>query len=335
MKALEIQQYGLDGLKLAPRTARTPGHGEVRVRMRTASLNYRDLLTVLGVYGPSYKLPLVPLSDGCGEVVETGPGVTALKAGDRVTTLFFRDWLAGRPEPQLLGTALGGLIDGCAAEEITLPAHALFQPPAHLSDLEAATLPCAGLTAWRALMTEGQLTAGETVLVQGTGGVSIFALQFAKAAGAEVIVTSSSNDKLARAKAMGADHLLNYKETTSWAKRVREITGGRGVEHVVEVGGAGTLGESLRAIRTGGHISVIGVLSGPSKDLMLAHVIGANARIIGISVGSRENYAEMCRGVALHKIKPVVDKVYPFEDARAAFEAMQGQGHFGKICLQF
>ncbi|MEQ1863048.1 MAG: NAD(P)-dependent alcohol dehydrogenase [Micropepsaceae bacterium] len=333
MKVVEIPQYGIEHLRVAERATPEPGSGQVLVRLKAASLNYRDLATVLGGFGAAYKLPLVPLSDACGEIAAVGAGVTRVKVGDRVATMFFQGWLSGEPTMAGLGTALGGSLDGVWRDFALLSEQGVSKVPAYMSDAEAATLSCAGLTAWRSLIVEGGLKAGETVVVQGTGGVSIFALQFAKASGAEVIVTSSSDEKLARAKAMGADHLVNYKKTPEWSKAVREITGGRGADHVVEVGGAGTLTESLQSIRIGGHVSIIGVLAGPVRDLQIRHIMGPNAKVKGITVGSRDQFEAMCRAMALHKIKPVVDKVFPFAAPQEAFKHMAGQGHFGKIVV--
>lgn len=333
MKVVEIPQYGIDHLRIAERDTPQPGPRQVLVRMKAASLNYRDLMTVLGAFGTLYKLPLVPLSDAVGEIVAAGPGVTRVKAGDRVASMFFQNWLAGELTREAQASAIGGSLDGVWRDYALLSAEGVSKVPAYLSDAEAATLPCAALTAWRSLVVEGGLKAGETVVVQGTGGVSIFALQFAKAAGAEVIVTSSSDEKLARAKALGADHLVNYKQVPEWSKAVREITGGRGADHVVEVGGAGTLEQSLQAIRIGGHVSVIGVLSGPVKDLQIRFIMGPNAKVKGITVGSRVQFEDMCRAMALHKIKPVIDKTFPFVAAKEAFTTMMGQRHFGKIAI--
>lgn len=321
---------GLDNLKLAEREIPKPGPGQILIRMKAASLNYRDLINVtMGIY----KLPFIPLSDGCGVVEETGEGVTRVKAGDRVAPSFFQGWLAGRPEARALGTSLGGPIDGCLTEYMCLSEEGVSKVPDFLTDEQVATLPCAGLTAWRGLMEAG-LKAGETVVVQGTGGVSIFALQFAKAAGATVIATSSSDEKLARAKALGADHLINYKATPEWAKEVRKITGGLGADHIVEVGGAGTFVQSLQATRIDGHISVIGVVGGFTQDIPIAAIFGGNLHIKGISVGSRATFEDMCRAIAANRIEPVVDRTLPFTEARAGFELMKGQGHFGKIALK-
>jgi NADPH:quinone reductase-like Zn-dependent oxidoreductase len=333
MKVVEIPEYGIDKLRVAERDTPQPGPGQVLVKMKAASLNYRDLATVLGAFGSFYRLPLVPLSDACGEVAAVGPDVTRVKAGDRVASLFFQRWLAGDLTQEGQASALGGSLDGVWRDHALLSADGVSKVPTHLTDAEVATLSCAGLTAWRALVVEGGLKAGETVVVQGTGGVSIFALQFAKAAGAEVIVTSSSDEKLARARGLGADHLVNYKKVPEWSKAVREITGGRGADHVVEVGGAGTLEQSLQSIRIGGHVSIIGVLAGPVKDLQIRWIMAPNAKVKGITVGSREHFEAMCRAIGLHGIKPVIDKTFPFDAPKEAFAHMAGQSHFGKITI--
>jgi len=332
MKRLQVDGgFGLEHLKLVELPEPEPGHGEIRLKMTAASLNYRDLATIQ--YG-GHRLPLVPLSDGCGLVEAVGPGVTRVAVGDRVITQFFQGWHSGAPTAEGLATALGGSLDGCLSEKLVLNQEGVTKAPASLSDVEAACLPCAGLTAWRGLQ-DGGLRSGDVVVVQGTGGVSIFALQFAKAAGATVIATSSSDAKLERAKALGADHLINYKTTPDWAKAVRKLTGGVGADNVIEVGGAGTLVQSLNAVRVGGHIAVIGILAGISQDVPVPLIFSKNARIGGISVGSREMTEAMCRAIEANGIKPVVDKVLPFTDAVAALELMKGQSHFGKIALSF
>lgn len=335
MRAMEIKGgFGIDNVRLAERAVPKAGPGQVVIRMKAASLNYRDLITVSGMYGPGQKLPLVPLSDGSGEVVEVGAGVTRLKLGDRVAPGFFQGWISGGPEPERLGvTALGGALDGCAQEYLCLSEEGVSKAPANLSHEEIATLPCAALTAWRALVVEGRLKSGETVLVQGTGGVSIFALQFAKAAGARVIVTSSSDEKLERARTLGADGLINYKKTPEWAKEARRLTGGRGVDHVVEVGGAETFPQAITAARVGGHVAVIGVLSGFVKDVNLGAIMGQNIRISGITVGSRAHFEDMVRAIETNDIHPVIDKRFPLEELPAALKTMQGASHFGKIVL--
>jgi NADPH:quinone reductase-like Zn-dependent oxidoreductase len=335
MRAMAIQDaFGIENLKPLERDVPKPGPGQVVLKMKAASLNYRDLATVLGFGGSTKALPLVPLSDGCGEVIEAGEGVTRFKAGDRVAPSFFQGWLAGGPRPEVLGvTALGAPIDGCAQEYMCLSAEGMSKAPANLNDEEVACLPCAALTAWRALVVEGNMKAGDTVLVQGTGGVSIFALQFAKAAGARVIVTSSSDEKLERAKKLGADDFINYKATPDWAKEARRLTGGRGVDHVVEVGGADTFPQSIMAARVGGHVGVIGLLSGMSKDVNVAAIFSQNLKISGVTVGSRAHFEEMSRAIEQNDIHPVIDKRFPLADAQEAFRLMQGASHFGKIVL--
>jgi len=262
-----------------------------------------------------------------------GEGVARVQPGDRVAPIFFQKWLSGDATLEGLISSMGGPLDGCWQEYRVLSEQGVVKAPEHLSDAQVACLPCAGLTAWRALVTEGEIKAGDTVLLQGTGGVSIFALQFAKAAGAEVIITSSSDEKLERAKALGADHLINYRETPATSKKVREITGGRGVDQVIEVGGQETLKEALKSIRLGGRISVIGNVSGNSADLRIGALIATRVVMQGISVGSRADFEAMNRATDLHKIEPVVDTVMPFDAGREAFEHMSEGKHLGKICI--
>jgi len=334
MKAFEIQNsFGLDSLKLTERPQPRPGSGQVLLKMRAFSLNYRDLMVVKGMYNPKLRLPLIPLSDGVGEVVAVGDGVTRVKTGVRVAGNFIPKWVAGEPTEEKARSALGGDPDGLLAEYAVLDAEAVVPVPAHLTDEEAATLPCAAVTAWHALITEGNLKAGDAVLVQGTGGVSIFALQFARLTGARVIITSSSDAKLASARELGATDGINYKTTPDWEEKVRELTGGVGVDHVVEVGGAGTLGKSLRAVRLGGRISLIGVLAGGGQVNPLP-ILMKNVRVQGIFVGSREMFEAMNRAISLHQLRPVVDRVFPFAEAREAYRYMESAAHFGKICLR-
>jgi NADPH:quinone reductase-like Zn-dependent oxidoreductase len=280
-------------------------------------------------------LPLTPLSDGCGVVEAIGEGVTRFAVGDRVSSLFFQKFIAGKPTAASQMSALGLPIPGVARELAVYHEDGLSKAPDFLTDHQIATLACAGLTAWRSLFDDARLEPGDTVVLQGTGGVSIFGLQFAHAAGYRTIITSSSDAKLERAKALGADHVINYKTTPEWGLAASEITGGRGVDFVMEVGGAGTLTESLRAITLQGHIAIIGVLAGFSEPLNIGTMIGTGAKLQGVSVGSRQQFEAMCRAIDLHKIGPVVDKVYPLAQAREAFEAMQGGQHFGKIVLTF
>jgi NADPH:quinone reductase-like Zn-dependent oxidoreductase len=290
---------------------------------------------VSGVYGRGTPLPLTPFSDGCGIVEAVGGAVTRFKVGDRVATMFFQKWLAGRPTPEGLASALGAPIPGAGRELAAFHEDGLSKVPGFLTDHQVATLPCAALTAWRALFEDARLQPGDTVLLQGTGGVSIFGLQFAKAAGYRAIITSSSADKLERARALGADHGVNYKQTPEWGKAVRELTEGRGVDFVMEVGGATTLTQSLRAIALGGHIAIIGVLGGAAEPLQIGSMIATGAKLQGVMVGSRTMFEAMCRAIEAHHIEPVVDKLFPFTEATQAFEAMRAGQHFGKIVLTF
>jgi NADPH:quinone reductase-like Zn-dependent oxidoreductase len=334
MKAIVIQPaFGIDNLQLIDRPEPKPGPGQVLLKMKAWSLNYRDLLVVKGLYNPKLKLPFVPLSDGIGEVIGVGDGVTRVKVGDRVAGCFMQRWLAGELTDAGAKSGLGGAIDGIAAEQVVLHEDGVVKFPEHLSDEEAATLPCAAVTAWNALVTRGGVKAGDSVLVQGTGGVSIFALQFARLLGARVIATSSSNAKLERAKQLGAADGINYKETPAWEEKVRALTGGAGVDHVVEVGGAGTFNQSLKAVRLAGTISLIGVLAGKG-DVNLMPILMKGVRVNGIFVGSREMFEAMNRAIALHQLRPVVDRVFDFKDIAAALKHMESAAHFGKICVR-
>ena len=324
--------FGIDNIKLAERPEPKPGPGQVLLKMRAFSLNYRDLLVVKGQYNPKLKLPQVPLSDGVGEVTAVGDGVKRVKAGDRVCPLFLQGWLSGELTDAKARTALAGGNDGVLSEYAVFHEDGVIPVPEHLSDAEAATLPCAGLTAWHALMTEGKLTAGDTILVQGTGGVSLFALQFARLVGARVIATSSSDAKLAKAAGLGASDGINYKTTPEWGDKARELSGRGGVDHVVEVGGSGTMGQSIKAVRADGRISVIGILTG-TGSFNLTPILMKNICIQGIFVGSREMFEAMNRAIALHRLKPVVDREFRFNEVQAAFRHMESAAHFGKICV--
>ncbi len=336
MKKFELQGFaGLEDLKQVECPIPEPGHGEVLIRMKTASLNYRDLITVSGGYGKSVRTPLVPLSDGCGEVVALGESVTSVAVGDRVATLFFQNWLSGPPTLTALASALGGGLDGVAQEYMVLKQEGVVKVPDYLTDEGVACLPCAGLTAWRALQVEGGLKPGETVLLLGTGGVSIFGLQFAKAGGAEVIITSSSDDKLARTRELGANHTINYRDEPKWSKTVRDLTGYMGVDHVLEVGGVGTLKQSMMSLKIGGHISLIGVLAADDDNFRLGAAVAMNAKLQAISVGSRASFEAMTKAMDLHKIVPVVDKTFAFDELIPALDHMKSGSHFGKICIGF
>ena len=332
MKEYLLKEFGIANLRQSEEERPVPAAGEVLVRLRAASLNYRDLMMVKGLYNPRLKMPIVPLSDGAGEVVAIGEGVTKWKVGDRVMPIFMQGWIDGPIDFSKARTALGGDRDGCLREFGVFSAEGLVKIPDHFSYEEAATLPCAAVTAFNALFESGGAISGETVLVQGTGGVSVFATQFAHAAGCRVIGTSSSDEKLARLRELGADDLINYRNREDWDQAILELTDRRGVDHVIEVGGAGTLSKSVNAVRLGGHIAVIGVLSGkgsidPTLILMKA------LRMNGIFVGSRKMFERMVGFIEQHSIKPVVDKVFSFDQAPEALRLMEDQGHFGKIVI--
>ena len=278
---------------------------------------------------------ITPFSDGCGGVEAVGDGVTRVQPGDRVATLFFQRWISGPPNLDKLSSSLGSPIPGAGRELAVFSADGVSKVPDFLTDQQVATLPCAALTAWRALFEDADLKPGDTVVLQGTGGVSIFGLQLAHAAGMRTLITSSSDEKLARAKALGADQLVNYRETPEWAGPVREATHGVGADLIIEVGGGGTIEQSVRAIRIGGHIAIVGVVAGAGPAFNPAVLIGNSARLQGLSVGSRDMFEAMCRFMDLHRIAPIVDKVFPWTKARDAFAAMQGGEHFGKIVLEF
>lgn len=332
MRAWQIQSDGgIDGLGLADLDLAAPGPGEVRVRLRANSVNYRDLSTVSDPVSRGIVLPRIPNSDGAGEVLAVGPGVTDFAPGDRVAGCFFQNWQDGACSPEAMASALGGALDGVLAEEANLSAAGLVKFPDHLTYAEAATLPCAALTAWRALVDVGRLKAGDTVLLLGTGGVSIFALQFATLMGARAIVTSSSDEKLETARGLGAWQTVNYRATPDWEQTVLEMTEGRGVDLTVEVGGAGTLAKSIAATRVAGTIGMIGVLTGGQVDP--AAVMRKSITLQGIYVGSRRLFQDMNRAIAAAQLHPVIDDTFAFDDAPKAYRAMQAAGHFGKLVI--
>jgi NADPH:quinone reductase-like Zn-dependent oxidoreductase len=333
VKAWRIENDdGIDALNLVDMEIGDPGPGEVRVRMHTSSINRRDMNTVLAPSARNTPLPRIPNSDGAGEVVAVGAGVTEFKPGDRVASCFFKRWPAGRITASVMASALGGAEEGMLSEETILPQGALVHLPEHLSWDEAGTLTCAGVTAWHGLVSRGGLKAGDSVLLLGTGGVSIFALQFAKMMGARVIITSKSDEKLERARALGADETINYSDTPEWDAAVMDLTDGVGVDHVVEVGGAGTLQKSVASLAFGGHIALIGVLT--QGELNPYPLLGKSGRISGIYVGSREMFQNMNAAITASGMKPVIDRTFDFDDARAAYHCMQGDGHFGKIVIR-
>lgn len=338
MRRYEIREpKGIAGLELVEREAPRPGPGEVLVEMKAWSLNYRDLAMPRGGYPGNDKVlrapPLVPVSDGAGEVVAVGPGVRRLAVGDRVIGSFFQGWVGGEQTDEHRGTALGGAIDGVLSEQVVMPEAGLVVAPPSLSFEEAATLPCAGLTAWAAL-TEAGTRPGQNLLLLGTGGVSIFGLQLGKIMGARVIITSSSSQKLERARRLGADEAINYVETPDWDARVLEMTGGVGVDHVLEVGGAGTLERSIRATRVGGTVSLIGVLTGtPEANPSPLGLMFRRQTLRGIYVGSRRQLEDLCRAVVVSRLTPVVDRSFRFEEAPAAYRYLKDGKHFGKVVI--
>ena len=332
MRAIQVNQPGgLDNLALVELDQPSPQAGEVLVKWHASSLNYHDLLVALGAIKAENKR--IPMSDGAGEVIALGEGVSSWAVGDNVMSLFFRDWHAGDPTPENTAANPGDSCDGCAAEYAVVPANSLTAMPKNYSYTEAATLPCAALTAWRGLM-EGGLKAGDRVLVEGTGGMSIFALQFAKAAGATVYATTSSNDKADRLKALGADHVINYKEDPKWGKTVAKMSGG-GVEHVLDIGGDSTLDQSIAAAKMGGHIALIGILGGLSASIMLPTMFFKHLKMTGLAVGSKEMQEEMIRAIDANQIKPVIDKSFALDQLADAFAYQQSNQHFGKIVIEY
>ena len=323
---------GLDNLKLVEEDHPKPWPGELLVRIRAASLNFHDDLVVHG------KIPCadgrIPLSDGAGEVLAVGDDVDEFEVADSVVSTFWPYWLGGEMTPATKRDVPGESIDGYAREYVCVPAHAFTKAPAGYTHVEAATLPCAGVTAWRGLVVCGQVKPGDTVLILGTGAVSLFALQFAKVAGARVIATSSSEDKLEKLERLGADSVINYKAVSDWGKKAKDLTDGRGVDHVIEVGGPGTLTQSITACRTGGHIALIGVLTGFAGEVSIPALFSNRIRISGISIGSKTDQEDMIRAITANRLKPVIDRRFPLQDIAAAFKYYESQKHFGKVCLE-
>ncbi len=336
-KEYRLVRTGTQGpftLKLADAPVRPPGPNEVLVKVHAASLNRRDIFLMQGNYPVGPRDSLVPLSDGAGEVVAIGAGVTRFRVGDRVAAIFFQKWLGGRPGPEVLNSALGGQIDGMLAQYVTLNEQGLVALPSSLTYEEGATLPCAGVTAWNGLFTRGDLQKGDTVLLEGTGGVSSFGLKFALAAGAKVIITSSHDSKLAEARELGAFGTINYKKVPDWEKSVRELTGGAGVQEVLEVGGKDSLPHALASLGSGGHIALIGGLGGFGGDVPAMSLMLTNATVSGIYVGSRADFEAMNAFIQKHGVKPMISRVLPFSDARAAFALMESGDFFGKIVIR-
>ena len=334
MRAWQIVgEGGIDALELVERPSPEPAPGQVKVRVRANSINYRDLNAVRTPARMGLAFPRIPNSDGAGDVTALGAGVSGIAAGDRVAGCFFQNWAAGEVSAAVMASAQGGTLDGMLAEEVVLDADGVVPIPAHLDHADAATLPCAALTAWHALVEKGRLKAGDTVLLLGTGGVSVFALQLCTLMGARAIVTSKSDDKLARARTMGASRTINYAETPDWAAAVRDFTGGAGVDHVVEVGGGGTLAQSIEAVRIGGHVAMIGVLTQGTVDP--TPILRKSIRLNGIYVGSRAMFLAMNAAIEAGGLKPVIDRRFAFADAPDAYRCMETAGHFGKIVIEF
>jgi len=333
MRAYEIvSDAGIDALALNERESPEPGKGEILVRIRASSINYRDLSTIEDPVPRGIALPRIPNSDGAGEVLAVGDGVTRFKAGDRVAGCFFQDWSDGGISATAMASAMGGAIDGVLAEKVVLNETGAVHLPDHLSYEESATLPCAGLTAWNCLIEQGGLKPGKTALFLGTGGVSIIGLQIAKMMGARAIITSSSEAKLERARSLGADELINYRETPGWQARVLEMTDGEGVDVTIETGGGGTLEKTMEATRIGGTISLIGVLTGGTINPTT--VVRKSIRLQGVYVGNRRMFEDMNAAFALNRVHPLIDQLFDFEDARTAYHVMRGAGHFGKLVVK-
>lgn len=337
MKALQVTQGGgIDSLRFNELPVPVPGAGEIVVKVTAASLNHRDLTMAKGAAPGTPETPFTPMSDCAGVVHAVGEGVSAFKPGDRVTSLFFQLWTDGPITPAVRWAALPSIgYQGVASEYVTLTASGAWPIPDGLSDRDAATLPCAALTAWRAMFEDAKLEKGAKVLIQGTGGVAIFALQFAAAAGLEAIVTSSSDQKLDRARVLGAAHVINYRTHPQWGAEVKKLVGSAGVDFVLGVGGSGNLAQSLDAVALGGHIAIIGMLGGASEELPFRALVGKNARLQGVSVGSAAMYGRMVDFITAHGIAPVIDSVYPFSDGVEAFRALAKGEHFGKILIDF
>jgi NADPH:quinone reductase-like Zn-dependent oxidoreductase len=334
MRVYEIQDtFGLENLVLAEREKPEPGPGELLIEMRAVSPNYRDVLMIRGHYNPRQPLPLIPFSDGAGEVVAVGEDVTEFVEGDRVMPIFAQGWQSGEPSKAKFRTTLGGPLDGTLAEYMVVREDAAVRVPEHLSYAEASTLPCAAVTAWNALFEHGDVKAGDTVVLQGTGGVSMFGTLLALNAGATVIQTSSSDEKLDKLREMGVGYTINYRETEEWGREVKNLTGD-GADHIIEVGGAGTLAQSLKALRIGGHLSMIGVLSGTKQELSVIPILMRNIRVQGILVGHREMFQRLCRAMEANDLHPPMDRTFAFEELHDGLEWMSAGNHMGKIVFE-
>ena len=334
MRAYIFEQFGQKNLKIVDRPMPKPADNELLLKIKSVSLNFRDHLMIEGNYNPKLKLPIVPCSDGVGEVVEVGSSVSGWKIGERAIPIFTLAWQDGDVQREYLRHSLGGPKDGTLQEYMTVRADGAVKAPIHLTDDESATLACAGLTAWSAIIEKGNIKPGERLLTLGTGGVSMFALQFGVMAGAEVLITSGSDEKLSRAEQFGAKHGINYKTYPDWHKEVAKRIGLTGVDHVVEVGGMGTLDRSVKSVRAGGSIYLIGVLSGKSAPVDLTPVLMQNIRIQGVVVGHRRSFIEMNRAIEYHQMRPIIDKTFGFDEAEVAFNYLKSGSHFGKVCIR-
>lgn len=339
MKVMQIQDdWGPEHIQAAERPDPEPGPGEIVIDMKATAINPRDLILTRRGYGRhSGALPLIPLADGAGHVSALGDGADKFQVGDLVCPIYNRYWLTGTSDAAHAGGAHGGPLDGTQCEKMLIPESAVVRAPAYMTPKQAATLPVAALTSWNALVEQGRAKAGDVILLQGTGGVSLFALQFAKMLGAEVILTSSSDEKLSRAKALGADHLINYRDNPDWHRAALEITNGRGVDQVVEVGGAGTLDRSIKAVRPSGTLSLIGVLAGAAGEVSLGRVVTQNIRLQGVTVGSRGMFENMTKALEINPLQPVIDETaaFAFEDVGPALASLPDGGHFGKVVCEF
>ena len=335
MRAYELRgAFGFENLTKVERPDRAPGPGEILIKMLAVSINYRDLLMIRGLYNPRQPLPLIPFSDGVGRVVAIGDGVTRTNVGDRVIPTFFQGWYGGEPAAVDLKTSLGGPRDGVLAETMVVSEQDVVTAPPALTDEEASSLPCAGLTAWSALVTYGHVQAGDTVVVQGTGGVSLFALQLARIHGAEVIVTSRTSSKLEMVRALGAKSCIDLGVTPDWPAAVRQLTGGRGADHVVDVGGAQSLAQSIKASRPFGRISLIGMLGGGEAQVNVIPILMANLTLQGILVGSRSGLEALGRAVTLSNLRPVIDRTFSFDELQEALHYLESGQHCGKVCIR-
>lgn len=335
MRVFQIESdWGMDNLKLSQRPKPTAGPGQVLVQMKASSLNYRDLVVPERGYGSfTGTLPLIPISDGVGTVCEVGPDVRRVAVGDRVCPTYFQNWTSGEPDLERLTQSLGGPVDGTMTEIMCLSEQGVVKVPAHLTDAQAASLPCAALTAWSALTTGSTIKSGDRVLIQGCGGVALFAVQFARLLGAHVTVITSSEERMARVRQLGADAVINYRAVPEWAKATRDITLGRGYDLIVELGGEKTLPQSLRCIRPGGTIAMIGILSGSTLTTSLGLIVTRQVRLQGVTVGHRDGFEAMIRAIDQHQVQPVVDRVFDFEDLKEAMAYLKSGAQFGKVCI--